>query len=1028
MRLNTANSLILLMKLLTTKINVLIALFLFSSSYWAFSQANMRVLDDIVKQYATDQNQSIEDYSDYEVTSFHTSSTSGITHYYLRQQYEGIPIHNAVMSIHLKNDNQVLTINNEFINNISSKINTTTPALQISNVFETITATLKYNNSQIPTLVSREGGIAQKAVYSKGSISRENIPVQLMYQLTDNGSLNLSWDLSVSEIETDDWWSMRVDAASGEILDKINWTVYCFGEHEGNCAEAHASDNKKERKKKHNSNQSSQKQAVANSYTVYPIPVESPIHGTQQTVTNPADPIASPFGWHDTNGAVGNEFTITRGNNVWAREDADNNDTGGFSPDGGATADFNFNLNFGQALTSGNNQSAVITNLFYMNNVIHDVMYHYGFDEASGNFQANTYGNGGSGGDWVNADAQDGSGTNNANMSVPADGQRARMQMFIWDNTLGNVAVNSPPVVAGNYPYTSAAFGATSYNVTGNVVIASDGSAAPTEACGALVNAGALNGNIALIDRGNCEFGAKCLTAENAGAIAVIVCNNVAPGTVTMAAGAVGASVTIPAVMLSQADCATIRTQIPGLNVTIVSAFNHDSALDNGIIAHEYGHGISLRLTGGRNNANCLNNTEQMGEGWSDFYGLIMTIEPGDSRTDSRPIGSYVTSQPVNGTGIRSFPYSTDFNINPHTYLDIANEFAPHGVGSVWCAMLWEMTWDLIDAVGFDPDIYYGTGGNNIALNLVTEAMKLQPCSPGFVDGRDAILAADQAIYNGEYNCLIRKAFARRGLGDNASQGNVDSQNDGSEDFNAACTLTSCASVDLDILFDGFPGQTSWDITDASGMVVASGGSYGSQNGNSSLNLSPACLPDGCYDLNFYDAVSNGMCPFQSNAVGVSTFITPGTLIAPGSIVGTLSLVATPGLCGNYQLTDGSGNVLVSGGGNFGTNQSTQFCLQNGQAPKLDEDDAATISKNIGNHHVEIKPNVVGDELNLSYDIDGTLQINVLDVNGKTVQQISRNDGDFQFVKLNVANLTPGFNFIQIISNHEVITKRFVKK
>ena len=35
-----------------------------------------------------------------------------------------------------------------------------------------------------------------------------------------------------------------------------------------------------------------------------------------------------------------------------------------------------------------------MTNLFYMNNVIHDVMYLYGFDEASGNFQTTNYSGG----------------------------------------------------------------------------------------------------------------------------------------------------------------------------------------------------------------------------------------------------------------------------------------------------------------------------------------------------------------------------------------------------------------------------------------------------------------------------------------------------------------------------------------------------------------------------------------------------------------------------------------------------------
>ncbi len=67
---------------------------------------------------------------------------------------------------------------------------------------------------------------------------------------------------------------------------------------------------------------------------------------------------------------------------------------------------------------------------------------------------------------------------------------------------------------------------------------------------------------------------------------------------------------------------------------------------------------------------------------------------------------------------------------------------SPHGIGTVWATILWDMTWAFIDDYGFDDDIYNGTGGNNIALQLVMDGLKLQPCGTGFVDGRDAILAA----------------------------------------------------------------------------------------------------------------------------------------------------------------------------------------------------------------------------------------------------------------------------------------------
>ena len=83
-------------------------------------------------------------------------------------------------------------------------------------------------------------------------------------------------------------------------------------------------------------------------------------------------------------------------------------------------------------------REAVVSNLFYTSNVIHDVMYGYGFNEVSGNFQANKYGatlpNGNPvpGGDYVRAEAADGGGTNNANFSTPANyGGTPRMQMYL---------------------------------------------------------------------------------------------------------------------------------------------------------------------------------------------------------------------------------------------------------------------------------------------------------------------------------------------------------------------------------------------------------------------------------------------------------------------------------------------------------------------------------------------------------------------------------------------------------------------
>ena len=130
---------------------------------------------------------------------------------------------------------------------------------------------------------------------------------------------------------------------------------------------------------------------------MFEFPSESPNDGPRTLVTNPADADASPFGWHDTNGAAGAEFTITQGNNATptSTRTTTTRRTSAGSPDGGAGLDFDFAADLTQH--AQNYRDAVVTNLFYGNNVFHDVMHGYGFNEAAGNFQANNYGRGGTG-------------------------------------------------------------------------------------------------------------------------------------------------------------------------------------------------------------------------------------------------------------------------------------------------------------------------------------------------------------------------------------------------------------------------------------------------------------------------------------------------------------------------------------------------------------------------------------------------------------------------------------------------------
>lgn len=164
----------------------------------------------------------------------------------------------------------------------------------------------------------------------------------------------------------------------------------------------------------------------------YRIFADHPGTTSQSLVAGPgAGNAQSPIGW-----LSGSQFSnLISGNNVSAYLDRDNNN----APDaaGSAIGDGNFlavaDLN--SAPTTTQNQAVAVQNLFYFNNIIHDMLYDYGFVEAEGNFQNDNFGNGGAGGDAVLAEAQDGGSTNNANFATPADGSSGRMQMYLWTQT-----------------------------------------------------------------------------------------------------------------------------------------------------------------------------------------------------------------------------------------------------------------------------------------------------------------------------------------------------------------------------------------------------------------------------------------------------------------------------------------------------------------------------------------------------------------------------------------------------------------
>lgn len=697
--------------------------------------------------------------------------SNGMDVLYGVQWYRSYPIHNAGFTA-VVNGGKALSFNHTLVVNPEALAS----GERAIDVLTALKSHFQESYIDPVYLVKTSFGVYE---YSDLKLSDEPIVIREKWLLFQ-GKLVPVTEISHYLKDHSHWYNLRYSASNGKLLDQNDWVIECL-------VQGHDHSNSVSHSPIVSAAQEETALLSEGSYLVFAMPVESPNHGSRSVVTDPHNTTASPYGWHDVNGVSGAEYTYTRGNNVFASEDRDNNNLPGNSPDGGSTLEFN--TEFQMNKSAANYTDAAVVNLFYWNNIMHDVWYQYGFDEESGNFQANNYGNGGLDKDFVNADAQDGSGTNNANFASPPDGMNPRMQMYLWSsgsNSSDYFKVNSPSTAAGKYISSRAAFGKTldATPVVGDLVVAN-----PLKACSPIINSAQISGNIAFIERGNCLFVDKVRAAEAAGAIAAVIFDSTANNPILM--GGTASDITIPVVMIRKTDGQYLKGLLDGGQTVNVSLYDSsksaddifDSDFDAGIIAHEYGHGISVRLTGGASNSSCLSNQEQMGEGWSDFFALVMTHAPNAKGTDARGVGTYVINQGTSGSGIRTWPYSTDIATSPYSYHHIKQLSVPHGVGSVWCAMLWDLYWAFIDEYGYDSDVYSGNGGNNMVMQLVIDGLKLQPCNPGFVDGRDAILLADKLNNNGENQLLIWEVFARRGLGFSADQGSSANRSDGVSGF-----------------------------------------------------------------------------------------------------------------------------------------------------------------------------------------------------------------------------------------------------
>ncbi|REC64855.1 metalloprotease [Chryseobacterium flavum] len=817
-----------------------------------FGQDNERLIKDYISQ------NKIREYKKADLANFivdnvdYSKSLNGNVVHFL-QTYKGLPVYSSAGTVLIK-DNKVVYYTDNFIKDYTTST-ASTAVINKKTALQNIAEELK--NADIADFTILEH-------LEKNNHKATSANQRLVYANDRNGNLRLAYEYTLMEPKSPNYWSILVDAGTGSILEKNNLTLSCSFEPGAFGSEHHDHS--------HDINKTfiGPENGSANnnfsffvpdnaSYNVFPLPIEAPTFGSRSVISNPWILSASPEGWH-SDGTT--HYTTTRGNNVFAYEDVAGTALTippGYLPgtpaDGGATRNFDFPFSING--TPVNNRNASITNLFYLNNRIHDVFYQFGFTESARNFQQNNFGKGGLDDDSVYAEAQDGGGLNNANFSSPQDSYNPRMQMYLWSPVNRKFFYNTPAAAVPRQPGVGTAeFGnaLSAAGVTGNVQLSP-----VLDGCTALP-ASSLTGKIGLVERGTCSFVIKTKNLQDAGATAVIIYNNAANGSTLSNMSGTDATITIPTVLITNAEGEYIKNQLTAattVNVTLkndpATSITPDGSFDNGIVIHEYGHGISNRLTG--TGYNCLNagvSKEQMGEGWSDFFALMLTNKAGDNASVPRGMGTYASGQQITGGGIRPFKYSPDLTINGVTYGDTNgleymnsnNVLVPdvHSIGFVWATMLWDLHWKYVEKYGYSSDVLSNTtNGSTRVLQLITDALKLQVCNPSFVEGRDAILAAEMTTTQGQDKCMIWNVFARRGLGKNASAGLKNDINDQVEDFTvpAECVLSTDETTSIkntkisiypnpakDEFYINFPGNTlgkvSVELYDMTGKLVSS--------------------------------------------------------------------------------------------------------------------------------------------------------------------------------------------------------------
>lgn len=345
---------------------------------------------------ATELVKTVHPGAEFRVADDHYVGADGLAHVNFKQTLHGIDIDNADFNVNVSPDGTIFSYGNSFYKGKEPKDSPLTkrkfsdPTSALKGAIDILGLPVEAKNVK----ADRKSG---KETYTlKGTKGAGADPeAKLVYLTKADGSLALTW-----RVETDvkdNWLLTYVDADTNKQVHGVVDYVSDFA-----------------------------------TFQVYPWGVNSPDEGSREVVTDGWNLAASAYTWL---GDGTQNYTTTWGNNGVAHTNHDGHDTynnykNNYRPN---VPSRKFEFPYSPSMSDKNQyQDASITQLFFTANKYHDLLYTLGFNEAAGNFQTSNNGKGGQGNDFVLLNAQDGSGTNNANFATPPDGTPGRMRMYMW--------------------------------------------------------------------------------------------------------------------------------------------------------------------------------------------------------------------------------------------------------------------------------------------------------------------------------------------------------------------------------------------------------------------------------------------------------------------------------------------------------------------------------------------------------------------------------------------------------------------